>query len=195
MADKASGRYRNFATVVYPESAPSGWLSVVGDCLVPAFVSPLHDQDFNPTGEPKKAHYHVLFCFEGVKRVDQVKPLFESFGGVGFEIVQSLRGYARYLCHLDNPEKHQYNPEDVTCFCGADYVTAIGLPTDRYKLIREMMIFCRDNNIYSYSDLLDIAAESRFDWFRVLCDSGTIVIKEYLKSRLWTSSLGSEKKS
>lgn len=186
MADKTTGRYRNFATVVYPESAPVDWLSALADCLVPAFVSPLHDQDVNPTGEAKKAHFHVLFCFEGVKRVDQVKPLFESFGGVGCEIVQSLRGYARYLCHLDNPDKHQYNPDDVLCFCGADYASAIGLPTDRYKLIREMMIFCKDNNIYSYSDLLDFAAESRFDWFRVLCDSGTIVIKEYLKSRTWS---------
>ena len=53
-------RFRNFATVVYPESAPEGWQETLSEQFVPAFISPLHEKDINPTGEPKKPHYHVL---------------------------------------------------------------------------------------------------------------------------------------
>lgn len=189
MSDKSSsgrGRTRNFATVVYPESAPENWQTVLSEQCVPCFVSPLHDKDTNPTGEPKKPHYHVLIMFEGVKSEDQAQVIFDLIGGVGCEKVQSIRGYARYLCHLDNPEKTQYNTEDVVMYGGADYLSVIGLATDKYKAIGEMIDFCCANQVYSYSDLLEWCRSNRFDWFRVLCDNGTFVIKEYLKSKMWT---------
>ncbi len=181
VSSSSSARFRNFATVVYPESAPSNWLDIISGFFVPAFVSPLHDKDINPTGEPKKPHYHVLLMFEGKKSIEQVKALFEQIGGVGCEVVNSLRGYSRYLCHLDNPEKVQYPQDQVTAFCGADYQGNIGLPTDKYKCISEMISFCKSNGIIYYCDLLEYAESHRFDWFRVLCDSGTLVVKEYLK--------------
>ena len=114
------------------------------------------------------------------------KVIFDLIGGVGCEVVNSTRGYARYLCHLDNPEKAQYNVEEVRCLSGADYANVISLVTDKYKAIGEMIDFCQSNDIISYAKLLEYCRMERFDWFRVLCDSGTIVIKEYLKSRSWT---------
>ena len=180
------GRTRNFATFVYPESAPENWQEILSDQFVPAFISPLHDMDTNPDGEIKKAHWHVLLTYDSTKTKEQAEALFALLGGVGCEVVQSIRGYARYLCHLDNPEKHQYPSDGVRTLCGADYISAIGLPTDKYKAIKEMMEYVKQNNIFSYSELLDYCSNERFDWFRVLCDNGTVVIKEYLKSRLWT---------
>ena len=179
-------RTRNFATVVYPESAPEGWQEILSECFVPAFISPLHDKDINPTGEEKKPHWHVLVMFEGKKSIEQVEEIFKKIGGVGVEKVNSLRGYSRYLCHMDNPEKYQYSPEDVRTLCGADYTGAVGLVTDKYKAIAEMIDYCKENGIESYATLLEHARMERFDWFRVLCDNGTVVIKEYLKSRSWT---------
>lgn len=186
-ATNGKGRTRNYATVVYPESAPSEWQEILSQQFVPAFISPLHDQDVNPTGEPKKAHYHVLIMFDSVKTKDQAEAIFKLIGGVGCEVVQSIRGYARYLCHLDNPEKAQYKQESVRSLCGADYSATIGLVTDKYKAIGEMIDYCKDNNIVSYSDLLEYCRMERFDWFRVLCDNGTVVMKEYLKSKSWTN--------
>lgn len=181
-----AGRTRNYATVVYPESAPDDWQVILSEQCIPCFVSPLHDCDMNPTGERKKAHYHVLLMFENVKTAEQAQSVFEKISGVGCEVVQSLRGYARYLCHLDNPEKHQYSPDDVLMYGGADYITTIGLVTDKYKAIGDIIDFCCTNEVYSYSKLLEWCRVNRFDWFRVLCDNGTFVIKEYLKSKLWT---------
>ena len=179
------GRYRNFATVVYPDSAPDGWQEILAGLFVPAFVSPLHDKDVNPGGEAKKPHWHVLLMFEGKKSESQVNSLLQSFGGVGCEIVQSLRGYARYLCHLDNPEKAQYDPEKVRCMGGSDYSGVIGLATDKYKAVREMILYCVEHDIVSYAELLTYASIERADWFRVLCDSGTLVVSTFLKSRAW----------
>lgn len=178
-------RQRNFCTEVYPESAPEGWQDKLASLCIPAFISPLHCDDKNPTGEPKKAHYHIILMFEGKKSLEQVREVIASFGGVGCQGINSIRGYARYLCHLDNPEKAQYKPEDVRSFGGADYIATIGLPTDKYKAIREMKQFIEDNDIYAYCDLFDYACDERPDWFRTLCDNGTVVIKEYLKSKSW----------
>lgn len=188
MSAKKDTRVRNYATVVYPESVVDNWIDILSDLHIPIFISPLHDRDINPTGEPKKAHYHVVFMFEGKKSIEQIKLITEQIKAVGQEPISSIRGYARYLCHLDNPEKAQYNQSDVKCLGGADYSAVIGLPTDKYKAIKEMMEYCKEYNIYSFAHLLELAAEEHYDWYRVLCDNGTMVMEKYLKSRSWTDN-------
>lgn len=182
-------RTRNYATVVYPESAPEDWQEILSQQFIPVIISPLHDSDINPGGEPKKPHYHVMLLFEGPKTRQQAKDVFDLVNGVGCEVVQSVRGYARYLCHMDNPEKAQYRQDDVKCLCGADFNGIIQLVIDKYKAIKEMMEYCKNNDIYAYSDLLEYCSNERFDWFRVLCDCGTMVIKEYLKSATWKRNI------
>lgn len=183
-------RTRNFATVVYPESAPENWQEILQEQFVPAFISPLHDKDVNPTGEPKKPHYHVMLMFDNVKTQEQAREIFDRIQGVGCEIVNSIRGYARYLCHLDNPEKTQYSTDDVRCMCGSDYLDVIGLPLDKGKAIGEMIDFCKEYNITAYCDLLEYARVERSDWFKCLLENGTYVMKEYLRSRSWKTEQG-----
>lgn len=182
----SSDRYRNFATVFYPESCSfEDMRNFLSDLHVSCFISPLHDKDINPTGEPKKPHWHVMFMFEGKKSREQVADLLNGSGAVGIEIVNSQRGYARYLCHLDNPEKVQYNIDQVTALSGADYDDSIGLPVDTVKACRDMIEFCNDNCVLSFDVLVDYSIACRPDWFRVLKQSSTLFIKEYLKSKAW----------
>lgn len=185
-SERKSVEARNFATVVYPESAPEDWKQKLQELKTAVFISPLHDSDCNPDGEVKKAHYHVMLMYEGKKSINTIRELCATFGGVGCEKVESKRGYARYLCHLDNPEKAQYSPEDVTTFGGENYTVVIGTVLDKYKAIREMITYCKDNNIISYSELVEYCMMERDDWFRVLADNGTYMVKEYLKSKEWT---------
>ena len=181
---KRESRTRNFATIVYPESAPDNWLEVLNSYHVSYAVSPLHENDLNPDGEQKKAHFHVLVMFDSVKTNEQFIEMSRTFGGVGLEKVSSLRGYARYLCHLDNPEKFQYDMNDVSCV-GCDYKELIGLPSDKYQVIREIVEYIDNEGILYYSDLFDYASKNNDTWFRCLCDNGTYVIKEYLKSKTY----------
>lgn len=127
-----------------------------------------------------------MIMFDSVKTSEQAKDIFKSINAVGCERVNSARGYACYLLHLDNPEKYQYSLDDVIALAGADYQSVISLASDRTAAIKEMMSFCRDNNVVSFSDLLDYAMDNNDGWFRVLTDSATIVMREYLKSRTWT---------
>ena len=196
---KVSTRHRNFATIVYPESAPDNWKDILSLACVPSFVSPLHDSDIKAdfdsqkmeSGELdpssikdayKKPHYHVLLMYDGVKTNEQVREFVKSFGGVGLEIVQSITGYARYLCHLDNDDKFQYPVEDVQCFGGADYFVAISRASDKYETIGEIIDFCDTKGVTSYNQLLSYCRKYNMKWFRLLCDNGTYVVKSYLQS-------------
>lgn len=185
---KGRGRLRNFATVVYPESAPENWLETLDGLHVPAFVSPLHDKDTNPDGSPKKAHWHVLIMFAGVKTTEQAQAVIDAIGGVGCESVSTVRGYARYLVHADNPEKAQYSKSNIRAFSGADYDAMTHLPTDDVRVIREMMEFIRANQIASFALFADICANSHEDWFRALVTKSAYFIKEYIKSLTWETS-------
>lgn len=190
----SSDRTRNFTTVVYPESAPDDWMEILSNQHVQAFVSPLHDRDANPDGEVKKPHWHVIVMFDTVKTPKQAKEVFDLIGGVGCEKVKSMRGNARYLCHLDNPEKAQYDIRDVKSFAGADYIDICSLSCDRYTAIGEMIEFCEDNDVFSFSKFLLYCHRNRYDWFRVLCDGGGFLLKDYLKSRFWTLEHNNPKK-
>lgn len=203
-----NSRTRNYATVIYPSkeyldsigsdydgtdgygSSPDNWQEIIADMHVPAMISPLH-QDYNPDGKMKKPHFHVFFMFDGVKEWDtQVKPLFESFGGVGRENVNSARGYARYLCHLDNPEKEQYKPEDVVCYGGADYRAVIHLPTDDTKILMEVFAYIKANQVYSLAEFIDICSVNNQDWFNIVVMSKAYIVDKYIKSLNWEAQSG-----
>lgn len=188
---KRAGRTRNFATIVYPESAPADWMDKLTELHVTALISPLHDKDTNPSGEPKKPHYHVLVMFESPKDFEsQVKPIFDEIGAVGRENVLSSRGYARYLCHLDNPEKAQYSPSEVHCMGGADYYGITQLPTDDVKILGEVMDYIRTNEIYSFAEFLEVSRLHRPEWFSLVALSKGWIVKEFIKSLAWEVETG-----
>ena len=191
---KRAGRTRNFATIVYPESATADWMDKLSEQHISALISPLHDKDLNPSGEPKKPHYHVLLMFEGPKEFEtQVKPIFDHIGAVGREIVNSSRGYARYLCHLDNPEKAPYKPSEVRCMGGADYQAIITLPTDDIKALGEIFGFIRENQIYSFAEFLDISRVHYPEWFATVAMSRGYIVDKYIKSLEWERSTNYER--
>lgn len=193
---KRAGRTRNFATVVYPESAPLDWMDKLDQLHIAALISPLHDQDTNPSGEQKKPHYHVLLMFESpVDFESKVKPIFEEVGAVGRESVNSCRGYARYLCHLDNPEKAQYDISQVRCLGGADYYAITSLPTDDMKLLGEIFEYIQDNEIYSLAELLSLSRIYHPEWFYLIAMSRCYVVDKFIKSLEWERSTGYVRKA
>ena len=79
-------------------------------CLVHSFaISPLHDKDLNATGEPKKAHWHVIVVYGSPTTESNVKSLTERLNAPKPIPLEQVRGYYRYLTHKDNPEKAQYD--------------------------------------------------------------------------------------
>lgn len=153
---------------------------------VAALISPMHIGDHNPDGKLKKPHYHVMLMFEGKKSYEtQIKPLFEQIGGVGREKVASMRGYARYMLHMDNPEKQPYEQEDVTAYGGADFKTIIRLPGDTMKAFRDITDFINRNGIYGYAELVDMLRIYSPELEEACVMKLTYSITKYLKSRQW----------
>lgn len=186
MNDSEPKKRRHYATIIYPDSAPVDWLDRLSDTHLKLLVSPLHDQDKKDDGTLKKPHYHVLLSFDGPLVPDRAIELFNTVGGVGLEKVDSYVGMARYLCHLDERDKIHYSPTQVIALGGADYLDVIEKPSDKYFIIGEMIDFCSQEKIYSYAALLKYARANDFQWFKVLCDSGTVVMREFLKSFYWS---------
>lgn len=186
-ASGGAGRRRTFAFVVYPESAKPNWKEILADTHIAALVSPLHDKDINPDGTLKKAHYHVMLMFEGVKSEEQFASVRDSIGGVGNEIINSARGYARYLTHKDNPEKARYKDEDVLSFGGASYREMSSLPTDTDALVTDMTKYIDDNFVYSFRAFFGYCRDCRPDWYYALLHGESYIIKEYIKSYAWDS--------
>lgn len=167
------------------------WQEQLTQTFLEAWVSPLHCDDVNsidPDGTKhyKKPHFHVVLAWnKGTTTFDNAKRICKSFGGViEPREVGSLRGALRYLCHLDNPEKAQYEPKDVKCFNGAeDYFTAIELASDRDKAIEEMEDFCDRYRITSYRVLSMYARKHhRNSWHRMLASTASYHMKAYVQS-------------
>lgn len=189
---KSSGnaRARHWTFLVYPESAPDNWRSVIDDNHIEWIESPLHDQDIDPNGEIKKPHWHILLMFDGMKSFDQVKFFTDLVNSPIPQKVASAKGLVRYMVHMDNPEKVQYNKADIIGHGGAD-VTELLKPTSssRYMLIGEMIDFVKENNICEMKDLVFYARESRFDdWFPLLCDNSAYIMNAVIKSNRHASS-------
>ena len=187
--NKSSGnkecRCRNWTFVIYPESAPENWRTVLDELKIEWVCSPLHDKDLNANNEPKKAHYHIMVLFSGVKAYSQVVALTSGLNGTVPQQVHNTKALVRYMAHLDNPEKAQYSIKDITCGGGVDIQELLRpSSSERYTFISEMVVFCRDNNITEFKDLVDYAMLEKHDtWFPLLCDNSTFFIQQYIKSQ------------
>lgn len=182
MASK-SIKKRNWAFVLYPESAPSDWRDRLQSTGLPFVVSPLHDKDLDPTGEPKKAHYHIILVFPGPTTYNAVKTLTDSLQQPIPQPLESVRGYYRYLTHEDNPDKYQYDKSDIESCNGFDIGDYIELTrTEISKIIKEIQKAILAADIREYCDLLDYLLDYNSTWYDVAVNH-TITLNAYLKSR------------
>lgn len=182
----AEMRSRIFATVVYPESAPENWMELLEGTHIAAMVSPLHCMDTLPTGEQKKEHYHVLWRYAGVKSIAQAQEVVSLIGGAGaVEVVSDFRGYARYLIHLDSPDKAQYSPEDIRCFGGADWAEVALSEAERTDAqLDEIEDWIDETGCASYVGLCRYARKHRPDWTRCV-RTHTVHLSALIRSFYW----------
>lgn len=181
---KPDTRVRNWNIVVYPESAPDNWRELLDDLHIPWVESPLHDKDVEPTGELKKAHWHILLMFANKKSYKQAKEISQMLNAPNPQKCENAKGMVRYFAHMDSPHKYQYDKSGIVSHCGADVSSFLqATKSDRYKLIKEMIQFVRENDVIEMKDLIDYAMESRFeDWFPLLCDNSAFIMEQYIKS-------------
>ena len=185
MADK-NVKKRNWAFVLYPESSPADWREQLQKSGLPCAISPLHDRDVNATGEPKKAHYHVILVYGSPTTFKNVEGLTKRLNQPIPQPLEQVRGYYRYLTHMDNPEKAQYDEKDIIKLNGFDIQDYVELTKSEVtKAMKEVQGFVMDNNILEYADLMEIlyhGGEDMASWYDVVANH-TLFFTAYLKSR------------
>lgn len=184
MASKKSIKKRNWAFVLYPESAPSDWLEHLKLSGLMGAISPLHDKDINADGQPKKAHYHIILVYAGPTSFNVVNALCESLNQPIPQALESVRGYYRYLTHKDNPDKVQYDDNDIVTFGGFDYRDYVDMTkSEVLGYIKQIQALIRETDIYEYADLIDFLLDNdMFDCYDV-ATSHTLFFGKYIDSR------------
>ena len=185
MAEK-NVKKRNWAFTAWPDSLPQDWKEQLQKSGLPCAISPLHDRDVNATGEPKKAHYHVILVYGSPTTFKNVEGLTKRLNQPIPQPLEQVRGYYRYLTHMDNPEKAQYDEKDIIKLNGFDIQDYVELTKSEVtKAMKEVQGFVMDNNILEYADLMEIlyhGGEDMASWYDVVANH-TLFFTAYLTSR------------
>lgn len=181
MSEKSVEKSRLWTLIVYPESAPGNWREILDESHVKWVESPLHDKDTNPDGEIKKAHWHILLEYDGPTTRRNVESMTKLLNGPEIKICRSAKGIVRYMIHMDNPEKYQYERADIVGHNGADVDSYFEISkSNKLYLMKEMCKFIYDNQITNFADFLMICIESNDDWFDVAINSNTLALNKMI---------------
>lgn len=185
-------RSQYWAFIVYPESAPAEWIQILESRHIAMAISPLHHPGKSdptpeePEGIERKEHHHVMMFFGSLKSAGQAEEIAKSVNGTIPFRIESREGYARYLCHLDNPEKEQFDLDQVIELSGLVYRDNIGAPYNRTTVLREILDHVRTGGLFSFSDFVFWCADNNDTWFRALTSDCAYIVKEVMQSAYWT---------
>lgn len=180
-------RAKDWTFVCYPESLPENWIQILQEEfeVSKAIISPLHDKDKNndPEQTNKKPHYHVILRYGSMKSFSQIKEITDRLNSPIPQKVNNIEGAVRYLIHIDNPEKAQYSQSDIQTIGNVDIERYFKRTTAEEDGIQaDIIAFIKANDITEFADLLDIALEENYEWFRFLCRHAYMIDK-YITSR------------
>lgn len=196
-----SKRSRYWTIIIFKdnwEKVPN-WKEILIDTHIRFCVSPLHDLDTwseldvqkhsdraeyikQHIGEPKNPHFHVMLHCDDNTTFKTIKEIIEPLGcSMPLPVVAPDSMYS-YFTHEFNPEKAQYNANDITHYNGSDpsdYIMEIS------KFKRSMMIDQLDNifvecGITKYYQMLRKAAELGDPNYLFLVQTNTYHFKQIL---------------
>lgn len=154
---------RHFVYVVYPESAPADWIEQLKQTGLSFVVSPLHDKDIDPTGQPKKPHYHVIVSWGNTTTYRAARGLCDKLQCPRPQALKSPNAMYRYLTHKDNPDKYQYEEQPVTYNGWIRPLNA----ADVVQLKREIWGLVYTEDCQEYGELMMVCAEHGSEYFDV----------------------------
>ena len=174
---------------LYEDSAPEGFDTLIRESGYEC-VWATHDKDATATGEIKEKHTHVAVRFAHAVNAATAKEVLTSFGvkEASVQYRDNWRAVCRYMIHMDDPNKYQYDPSIVNECGGADWKEAIHRTSDKYRVIAEMQDWC-DNEANArangcppqFTDLMRYARANNDEWFMALCDNSAVIMREYCK--------------
>lgn len=171
---KQSGMWWSF--IMYPESMPEGAVRMLQCTGAELAISPLHDKDrwehnspevvdeetgeilvpegyYYKVGDKKKAHYHGLIKFDkriGFKEANDI--IRRCTNGPYVQKCNSLRGAYEYFIHLNNPDRYQYDREEIEIYNGFVVETNAH---ERKVLLGEVIEFIKSEEVEYWSKIVE----------------------------------------
>lgn len=193
-------RSTNWAFLVYPDSAPDGWMDILAAQDIDILISPLHDPDgiaesgvSDPGGltehaQLRKPHYHVQLIYGcGHKKSrSQVEDLASKVNGVHPIKLSNKEGYAKYLLHLGDRHKNKQQWPIGTkpiIFGDIDYFELIDTDYNVQQHVKDIMQYIKDNDLKYLYQIADYASIENQSWFNTVTTKRTLFIDRYLQSR------------
>lgn len=181
--DEVKSKY--WTAIVYEDSAPEDWRDVLKISGLRCAISPYHDKDINPTGEPKKPHWHVILCWDGPTTYNNARKFVQNELNTPIpKELKSVRGMYNYFSHKDNPEKAQYDEkliEHINGFCLAEFVELTRGEVN--EAIKRAFNIIRDVGITEYSGLLDFLEDNGYGDEWDVVKNNVILFNTYISSR------------
>lgn len=181
--DEVKSKY--WTAIVYEDSAPDDWRDVLKISGLRCAISPYHDKDINPTGEPKKPHWHVILCWDGPTTYNNARKFVQNELNTPIpKELKSVRGMYNYFSHKDNPEKAQYDEnliEHINGFCLAEFVELTRGEVN--EAIKRAFNIIRDVGITEYSGLLDFLEDNGYGDEWDVVKNNVILFNTYITSR------------
>lgn len=184
MTNSKNIKKRNWTAVLYPESMPKNWIEILHETGLPCAVSPLHNKDLNADGEPKKPHYHIIMCYSGPTSFNVVSRLTnQKLCGTIPQPVEQIRGMFRYFSHKDNPEKAQYDENEIRTFNGFNILDFCELTRKEIDdITNRILLLIREKQILEYADLLLYLLDNEMREELEIAKNHTILFNSFIRS-------------
>lgn len=172
LAHKQSSKWWSF--IVYPESAEPNWKEKLRNLHCELAISPLHDKDLwthdspevvdEETGEiieekgsrykcgtKKKSHWHCIIKFDRAISYKEANEIIRKItNGPYLQKCMSLKGQYEYFIHLNNPEKYQYEKDEIERYNG---FIIEATQTDRVIMVDEIGKTIRENKFLNIEEV------------------------------------------
>lgn len=205
-AKRAGRRTRSYWGVWYPSEDADG-VQVSGEAeqaeaqalarrmtedLARGYVSPLHDADVLPDGTTKKPHRHVMWSYPSPVTRERAAEDAERWGLVvqahwprpgdreAFRVA-SWQAAARYLCHLDNPDKHQYSMTNVISIGSASYADDALTQTDEDFVCAQIFEMMDEQHLDSFPRVVRAVRADHPEWMSLVLRTYVRAISEYAR--------------
>ena len=161
----AKDKARYFTFLLYPESIPEDWKTLLETIGVPMAISPLHDKDKSKVEgqEYKKAHYHVIYVAANPVTTDSVRFKIKNLLGkqslAKVQIVsQSMENMYAYLTHESKDaiakNKYKYAKKDIRLLNNFDIDRYVVLDVeDKDEMLNDVCDMIDDHGLANIREL------------------------------------------
>lgn len=99
---------RGFCFIIYPEANPNHKTALDKLRAEYDYLAMLHDNDLKDDGTKKEPHYHCIVQFKHPRYLSAVSTALGVEPNL-FRKLEKFDSYARYMTHMDDPDKAQYD--------------------------------------------------------------------------------------